>query len=451
VSEVIKWSIFSLYILLIIIFLYLRRGKLQKDFFLLVFLFQLSIYVFVAPNVYSMNIEAERVNIYSTIQFLCLIFYVLPFLLTYYYLTIRQENKHGAEILESSLSKISISKNNHIILLFLFSFLILSVIFVYVAINYNLLFRRIGHEALYDMTSEVPKLLYYPYKIFSELGLFIIILIFFINIKCKQNSIKFFSKFTLVTYLISYGGFVLINNRLQTLILIFSIFGFNLIIKNKKRIFSKSAILILLLSVYLLKVVVNIRNNFVDNDGKVIITKVLNPFYQTQLDSNDPLSNRLNGIDLISIYYPKMYEKGFAFFEPWTHSIKIFFGSLLNTNYYNNSKLNLSTNARSVIVKKYLDINIVDYNQCQLTDIFAVLGPFSLFFASVFTAFIFFKIINSFYLGTKIFMILLFLTMIPFVLEFEKDFMNLAIGWFKYIPLVFIINKLNIYKIESKK
>ena len=60
---------------------------------MLVFLFQLSIYVFVAPNFYSMKIEVERVNIYSTIQILCIIFYVLPFLLTYYYLTIRQENK----------------------------------------------------------------------------------------------------------------------------------------------------------------------------------------------------------------------------------------------------------------------------------------------------------------------------------------------------------------------
>jgi hypothetical protein len=313
-------------------FLYLRKDKLQKDFFLLVFLFQLTIYVFVAPNIYSMGIETERVNIYSTIQILCIIFYVLPFLLCYYYLTIKKENKYSSAKAVSSLSKISITKNYSIILLLLFFFLILSLIFVYVAINYNLLFRRIGHEALYDMTSDVPKLLYYSYKIFSELGLFIIILIYLISFNTNQKIIIYFSKLILTIYIFTYGGFVLINNRLQTLILIFSIFGFNLIIKNKIRIFTKNTILIILISVYLLKVVVNIRNNFVDNDGNISITEVLNPFYQTKLDENDPLSNRLNGIDLISIYYPKMYEKGFAYFDPWIHNFKILYGSIFNTD-----------------------------------------------------------------------------------------------------------------------
>ena len=103
------------------------------------------------------------------------------------------------------------------------------------------------------------------------------------------------------------SGFVLINNRLQTLILIFTIFGFNLIVKNKKKIFTRNTLIIVLISIYLLKVIVNVRNNFVDNDGNIRIVEVINPFYQTQLDENDPLSNRLNGIDLISIYYPKMF------------------------------------------------------------------------------------------------------------------------------------------------
>jgi hypothetical protein len=109
------------------------------------------------------------------------------------------------------------------------------------------------------------------------------------------------------------------------------------------------------------------------------------------------------------------------------------------------------TNARSLIVKKYLDMSIVDYNQCQLTDVFAVMGPFSLFFVSIFTAYLFSIIINGFYYSTNIFKILVFILMIPFVLEFEKDFMNLVIGWFKYLPIVFIIYKLNIYKFEYKK
>lgn len=450
-SEVIKWSIFSIYILLICMFLYLRKDKLQKDFFLLVFLFQLTIYVFVAPNIYSMGIETERVNIYSTIQILCIIFYVLPFLLCYYYLTIKKENKYSSAKAISSLSKISITKNYSIILLLLFFFLILSLIFVYVAINYNLLFRRIGHEALYDMTSDVPKLLYYSYKIFSELGLFIIILIYLISFNTNQKIIIYFSKLILTIYIFTYGGFVLINNRLQTLILIFSIFGFNLIIKNKIRIFTKNTILIILISVYLLKVVVNIRNNFVDNDGNISITEVLNPFYQTKLDENDPLSNRLNGIDLISIYYPKMYEKGFAYFDPWIHNFKILYGSIFNTEYYNYCKANMITNARSLIVKKYLDLSIIDYNQCQLTDVFAVMGPFSLLLVSIFTAYLFFSIINGFYNEKNVLKILIFIVMIPFVLEFEKDFMNLAIGWFKYLPLVFIIYRLKIFKIDLNK
>lgn len=300
------------------------------------------------------------------------------------------------------------------------------------------------------MTSDVPKFLYYPYKIFSELGLFIIILIYLIKINSKQNTVIFLSKLTLIIYLISYGGFVLINNRLQTLILIFSFFGFNLIVKNKRKILSRNTLIIILFSVYLLKVIVNIRNNFVDNDGRVIISEVINPFYQTLLDDNDPLANRLNGIDLISIYYPKMYTKGFAYLDPWIHNIKIIYGSIFNTDYYIYCKANLITNARSLILKKYLDLNIIDYNQCQLTDVFAVMGPFSLLFVAVFTAFLFYKIINGFFYEKDIFRILIYILMIPFVLEFEKDFMNLAIGWIKYIPIVFIIYKLKIFKTELK-
>ena len=201
----------------------------------------------------------------------------------------------------------------------------------------------------------------------------------------------------------------------------------------------------------MLKVIVNVRNNFVDNDGNIKIVEVINPFYQTQLDENDPLSNRLNGIDLISIYYPKMFYKGFAYFDPWIHSVKIFFGSILNTDYYIYCKTNMITNARSLIVKKYLDMSIIDYNQCQLTDVFAVMGPFSLFLVSIFTAYLFSIIINGFYYSKNILKILVFILMIPFVLEFEKDFMNLAIGWLKYLPIAIIIYKLNIYKFEYKK
>jgi hypothetical protein len=451
VTEIVKWSIFTLYLLFILIFLYLRKDKLQKDFFLLVFLFQITIYIFVAPNIYSMNIEEDRVNTYSTIQLLCFLFYVLPLLSTYYFLSFKKENTFEVKKYESSLSKLTITKNYKLIFLLLLCFLILSLTFVYVALNYNLLFRRIGHEALYDMTSDVPRLLYYPYKIFSELGLFIIILIYIIKINCKQNLIYFLSKLSLIVYIITYGGFVLINNRLQTLILIFTIFGFNLIVRNKKKIFTRNTLIIILISIYLLKVIVNVRNNFVDNDGNIKVVEVINPFYQTQLDENDPLSNRLNGIDLISIYYPKMFYKGFTYFDPWIHSVKIFFGSILNTDYYIYCKTNMITNARSIIVKKYLDMSIIDYNQCQLTDVFAVMGPFSLFFVSIFTAYLFSIIINGFYYSKNIFKILIFILMIPFVLEFEKDFMNLAIGWLKYLPIAFIIYKLNIYKFEYKK
>jgi len=447
VSEVIKWIIFSLLIVLILIFLYLRNGKLQKDFFLLVFLFQFSIYVFVAPNFYSMNLEVERVNVYSTIQFLCLLFYLVPFLFTYFYLTINKERNFKCEKNESSLSKIIITSKCGVIFLFLFILLILSFIFIYVAINFNLIFKRIGHEALYKLTNDVPKFLYYPYKIFTELSLFLIVLIYLIKRKTRQKSVYFFSSICLGIYLISYGGYVIINNRLQTLILIFTLLGFNLILINKAKLFTRSSLLIILISVYSLKVVTNIRNNFFDNAGNIQVTEVFNPFYQTEYDSNDPLSNRLNGIDLISLYYPKMYDKGFAYFDPWIHGIKIYFGSFLNTDYYKNSKENLSTNSRSIIIKKYLNMDIVDYNQCQLTDIFAVLGPFSLIFASVFTAYLFFKMINSFYYEKNIFIILVSIMIIPFALEFEKDFMNLAISWLKYIPIIFMIYKLNIFKI----
>jgi len=438
------WTLTGIYTLILLFLFGSKRLRLSRDFFFTLFIAQAFIYLHIAPNFYAEAINEKRQVVYFVVQLFALLFYELPLIVLYRFFYVKAMYKPL-----NSVTDIKVNSGKFKTTVILVVAAIWAFAFISIALQYQMLFRRIGHEALYESTMNMPTWAFVVYRMFIDTGVFISCVLLVLYYKVQDKYVKVIALFSLIIYVGVYGAYVLINNRLQTIIYITTLFGVGVYFKNRatKSIKFKRVILFALLAIYLVKIVSNIRADFLVNQGNVNVVSVFNPFYKNIGDDPDPMKNRLNGIDMVALYMPEMPEKGLLYFEPWTHDIKVLFGSFVNSEYAQKSKANLATNARSVILNSYLNWDVVDYYQCQLSDVFATFGPIALLFASLLVCLYFAFITKVFHNPKNTFYLLFSFLILPYMLEFEKDFVNFLLGWVRVLPILFAIYWLKIFKI----
>lgn len=404
--------------------------KLKRDFLFIVFIGQSLIYNHIMPTKYvyenlSLTIQIQP---YITLQYFVLIFYEIPLILIYFF---KIRNKKINTRISFEVNK----KNSLLYNSFILFCLIIPFGFLYVSITNFLFFTRIGHGALFELTQKLSSIEFLIYRIYKELGLFLSILI--LILKTNSDSHKLL-KITLLSNVLIYGSFVLVNNRLQSIILIL-ILSFTYIIFTNTKIKFKTLGLVLIAVFYSITIVTNFRDSFSENNGKPKISQVINPFYDSN-ETNDPLYNRLNGLYFMASAFDKIDSKGYALFKPFNHSIKMFFGSFYNSEYYSKAKSNLLTNSRSITGVHFFGFALIDIYQTHLSELFLSFGVVGFFLGSIIMANLFVYVTRNIFEPKSIFKFLIGILMMYYILQFEKDFIFILFGGLKMIPILIILS-----------
>ena len=432
--ELINEFIISLILLLLISALYFTGFiKIKRDFLFLVFLAQSVIYNHIMPTIHLYENVSSFIQIqtYTSLQYFVLIFYETPLILIYFF---RIRNKK----INTNISYIINQKNSFLYKSFILFCLIFSFGFLYVSIANFVFFTRIGHEALYELTQNLSTIEFLIYRIYKELGLFISVLLLILKITSGRRNFFNFLNISFVSNVLIYGAFVLVNNRLQSIIFIL-ILSFTYIIFTNIKIKFKVLGFVLIAVFYSITVVTNFRDSFSENNGKPKFSQVINPFYESN-EYNDPLSNRLNGLYYIASAFDKIDTKGYALFKPINHSFKMFLGSFYNSEYYSKAKSNLLTNSRSITGLHFFGVASTDLYQTHLSELFLSFGVIGFLVGSIIMANLFVYVTTNIFMPKSIFKLLLVILMMYYILQFEKDFTAILFGWVKLIPLLVILS-----------
>lgn len=337
-----------------------------------------------------------------------------------------------------NISYIINQKNSFLYNSFILFCIIFAIAFLYVSVVNLVFFNRIGHRALYEFTQNLSTIEFLIYRIYKELGLFISVFLLILKTNSENRNFFNFLNISFISNVLIYGAFVLVNNRLQSIIFIL-ILSFTYIIFKNIKIKFKVLGFVLIALYYSITVVTNFRDSFSENNGKPKFTQVINPFYESK-EYNDPLSNRLNGLYLMSNAYEKISIKGYALFKPINHSFKMLIGSFYNSDYYKKAKSNLLTNSRSITMLHFFGIAYTDIYQTHLSELFLSFGVIGFFIGSFIIANLFVYVITNIFKPKSIFKLLFATLMMYFILQFEKDFIQIVLGWVRLIPVLIILS-----------
>ncbi len=403
-----------------------------RDYYLILFLFIFYLYIHLFPQMYIFNGHRNDALKYLYIQLQIFLFFELPLLFFYKQFVGGKYNsrKLGVEIVANTFR----------INIFLTVLVGLNFVFLFVAINYALFFRRIGHEALMILSLQVPKLQFIIYRLFEETAVFLtLILHILIRFSEKKRRkvifVFFFFFFTLLIY-------QLINSRMQLLVTIFS--HTILVISFKREFNVKKLIRIGLLSIVGVLTVMIFRNIIVLEDADFNSVK-------SAIEDENSLNNRLNGIMLISDISSDISNKGFMYGEAWIPSFQVMYYYLFDEKKAVEIKENLNTTAKVNIIKFYKGKNIADMPSSLVTDLYPNFGIMGLFFGALLIAFLLFKVCSGLIAPKGLFNYLLAIYLIPLLIQVEKEYLSLLFMIIKYSSILFIVFLVKPFSIVFKK
>lgn len=420
---------------LIIFLLFLIKNNffvLVRDSYFILFLFIFYLYIHLFPQMYIFNGHQNDALKYFFIQLQIFLFFELPLLFFYKYFI---GGKYNSDIVGFEIVADTFRVNIFLIILVGLNF-----IFLFVAINYGLFFRRIGHDALMILSLQVPKSLFVIYRLFEETAVFLT-LILHILIRFserKRRKLIFVFVFFFITLLI----YQLINSRMQLLVTIFS--HTILVISFKREFNVKKLFRIGLLSIVGVLTVMIFRNIIVLEDADLKSVK-------SAIEDENSLDNRLNGIMLISDISSDISNRGFMYGEAWIPSFQVIYYYLFDENKANEIKENLNTTPKVNIIKFYKGNNIVDMPSSLVTDLYPNFGIIGLFFGALLIAFLLFKVVSGLIAPKGLFNFLFALYLIPLLIQEEKEYLSMLFMIFKYSSILLITFLVKPFSIVLKK
>jgi len=324
--------------------------------------------------------------------------------------------------------------------IFLTVLVILNIVFLFVAINYALFFRRIGHDALMLLSLQVPKLQFVIYRLFEETGVFLTLILHILIRFSEKNRKKVI--FVFVLFILTLLIYQIINSRMQLLVTIFS--HTILVISFKREFNVKKLLRIGLLSIVGVLTVMIFRNIIVLEDVDFNSVK-------SAIEDENSLDNRLNGIMLISDISSNINNRGFMYGEAWIPSFQVMYYYLFDDKKAKEIKENLNTTPKVNIIKFYKGNYIVDMPSSLITDLYPNFGIVGLFFGALLIAFLLFKVCSGLITPKGSFNFLVVLYLIPLLIQAEKEFLSMLFMIFKYSSILFITLLIKPFNIVFRK
>lgn len=376
---------------------------------------------------YSINPDTYR---FSQIQLLVLFAFEVPLLLSISLLKSHPEAITANQL--KSVTERNIFILNPLIIALQFG---LVIVFWYVALYYDLYFRRLGFEALERNSSGVPTILLYGYRAAVETSFFITAFSISIYSKVtKKGLLKYVFAFSITLYLTTFSAFFLINSRMQFILMMICIFATTplraKLISNGPKLISllgTLAVAIVLLTV--LRELVLEDNNRISNSS----------IWNLVVDSVGLIAGRLDSVWILTDLSDRGFNP-FAFNLSGVYVIwDLYYSFVFDPSHYQQIKNSLETSPSAVIINQLMTVTQIDFPKSMVLDVFLTFGVLGILPLSVAIG----KILNTIEQKIKTenpsnLYYIFSLYVIPMVLEFEKETFSILVSVFKWSPVLFL-------------
>jgi hypothetical protein len=390
-------------------------------------------YIYLAPAAYVARGMVDRnalAPIYLALQVLILVFFLVPLFALY----IRWTARGG----ESGPARWSISQRA----LFVFVPVCLGLPAWYVAllVKHGLLFRRVGFTSIANNLVGLPRVDFLVIRGFEALAVPLLCLLVL-----AVRDAKGWPRLLLGLSLLSLGSVTLLdaalNSRYQWILALALPLAVAVNLRPavvRPWRYWVATVLVLISALYGARLVENIRSTYTPS-GVSVSASTLSP--TTTPSYSEPLSFRLNGLDLMARMTPAAVKQGYSWGKSWWPYMVVEVTQVVAPQIANKYKLGLATEPKWYLMRDYHVASLPDYPSSAFTDLYGNLGPFGFPIAAVVYALLLVLLTRWMRRGPVMLVIALFL--LADVVYFEGSFVGLAFRWILYSPAVILLLLIN--------
>jgi hypothetical protein len=401
-------------------------AKNQGNAFIQIYAIIIFAYLNLFPFIYFVLDPQNSINSFLYAETSILLFFQLPLILTFNY----QHSSINNNPKDQFFPTISYP-------LFSIFLLIQIIFFTYVAYNYDLFFRRIGFDALERNSANVPTILLYAYRSSVELSFYMITLGFFVSKYLKQTQPLIFI-FARWTHFLVFLTFYVINSRMHVILLIscLIIIVYPHVLK-KMKLSGLAATTVSLL--FIATSLTLFRETFLEVDNNRL---------SSATDTIQLIAGRLDATSMLQDLYNHGYSLFTVNLSGLNNLVDFFISFFTDIDRYNAIKNDIATSPSVYIVRQILPGTFDDFNKTNIMDITLTFGLWGLPFFAVFIG-IFVKYVQKYLNNAQYFsrLFLLFIFMLPIILEFEKEFFGAVTSIIKWLPVF----ALSLFMFDFKK
>lgn len=401
--------------------------RLRRQPFAYVIILIVMLYVLIGPYLNSFSKTSAEINIYHFYQSLVLLLFYIPFCwFMVLAVNARTKNYDGQQVYKP----VKLSVVLPCILLLMLCYFWMTVL------DYNLLFRRLGHYGLYEASAAVPRLQLYIYRMTVESSFFVILVLKNTIWICDDKT-KYIRFYRLVNalYIVSFIVYFAINSRMQ-LVLIFLMFGISYTGNTWKKTKKKPAKIVLLVPLLLI-IATLLRELLLEDNARLEINSmlsilgnailmiaarvdILTIFYELDASGYSPLSVNLTG------YMQSIYFTFSIFFDP---------------EYYSSVKQSLQTSPSVITVKDITgSAAAIDFPKSFVVDTILTFGCLGLLFvAGIYSSVIKYVIARMTIQRTFKFSWFFAAFLVPLLMQFEKEMLGILFAIAKWSPVLFLV------------
>jgi hypothetical protein len=305
-----------------------------------------------------------------------------------------------------------------------------------VAIEYDLFFRRLGHDALQRASAEVPAILLYVYRGAVETAFFVIVFLWTLlrSVTARSRHYRLY-RLSLLGYVVTFMLFFAANSRMQFVLLLLCLICTqprlaHLILRRFRVLRFVLLLAVLVFGLTLLRELVLEENERIDASDLPELLMTAGWLIAARLDA-------------LAILY-RLDEIGFNPFgfdlSGIAHVLTFYWSFFLDPALYNAIKESLITSPSVAIVNRILPTDEIDFPKAMILDMFLSFGVLGLLATAAMLGGALVWVqrrVAAFRTFTPGYMVAIY--SLPMLLEFEKEFIGLFFAFMKWIPALLLV------------
>jgi len=309
-------------------------------------------------------------------------------------------------------------------------------IFWFVALNYELFFRRVGHEALQRNSADVPGLFLYIYRATVETSFFVIVFLLTTLRLVRKDAVGYLRyRNLLVAYLVSFFVFFAANSRMQFVLLLLTLICTQPTVANF--VFRRIKLFRLALLLGALVLGLTLTRELYAEHNERIVTDDIGQLLST---AGWLIAARLDAVSILN----RLQDVGF---DPWgfdfggvAHVLNFYASFVVDPAAYAAIKESLVTSPSVEIVNRLLKVDEIDFPKAMILDTFLSFGVSGLVLSAAFLGWAISAIQRQLRSARGFrFGFLLALFLLPMLLEFEKEFLGFFFSALKWAPFLLLV------------